>query len=115
MDTLLKDGDFYLDERGCPVKIEGANELVQQAVLRLTTRKGAFALDKSLGSELYRLRACGKEKLASLAEAYVAQAVLPVNGLELQKVQCEATAQGVLRLDVYIKLLGEESLITLTV
>lgn len=115
MDTLIKDGDFCLDGRGRPVVLEGVDELVQQALLRLTTKKGAFALDTTLGSELYRLRGCGRERMAALAQGYVEQALLPINGLSVEGVQCAFTPEGGVKLDVYLKANGAQSLVSLAV
>ncbi len=115
MDTLLKDGDFFLDERGRPVAVQGVDELIQRALLRLTTKKGAFALDTALGSELYRLRGSSGEQLTALARGYVEQALLPVNGLSVEGVACSPTPEGGVQLDVYLRASGAQSLVSLAV
>ena len=56
MDTMLQNGDFARGPGGLLRPIQGVLELTQRAMIRLTVRKGAFPLDDTLGSELYRLR-----------------------------------------------------------
>ena len=73
MDTLLKNGDHVRDGRGFPTQITGVPELLQQALLRLTVKKGSFCFDPALGSRLYTLQRSGnhlqKEALLMVKEA----------------------------------------------
>lgn len=59
MDTLLYNGDFAIDGRGYPIPCTGAQELLQQALIRLTVRRGSFAYDPTLGSRLFSLKSTG--------------------------------------------------------
>lgn len=108
MDTLLTNGDYALDERGFPARVSGIEELAQQAVLRLTTKRGAFALDAALGSELYRLR--GRD-ISAAAERCVAQALVPVAGLAVESISCEALGEGGARLDIRLSASGGETVV----
>ncbi|MBW7572713.1 histidine kinase [Caproiciproducens faecalis] len=56
MDTALMNGDFLLGFNGRPQKIQGAQELLQRAALRLRIPIGSFAYDPSLGSRLHELK-----------------------------------------------------------
>ncbi len=102
MDTLLANGDFYTDDRGLPVAVEGVQELIQRALFRLTTRKGAFALDTGLGSDLHKLSGQPSEQLTALAQAAVEQALLPVTGITAEQVSCTPLGEGGLRLDLML-------------
>lgn len=115
MDTLIQDGDFVTDDRGYIKTVEGTDELLQQALLRLTARKGAFALDSELGSELYKLRGCNRQRLNAVARGFVEQALLPVSGLSVEDVQCTYTAEGTARLDVYLRVNETQSMVSLNI
>lgn len=56
MDTAIKDGDFQTNGSGLPVRISGAQELLQRVMFRLTVKKGSFFYDQQLGSRLYTLK-----------------------------------------------------------
>jgi phage gp46-like protein len=93
LDTLLSGGDHACNSRGVPVKLTGDRELIQRALLRLCVRKGSFAHDPALGSELYKLaqaRAFGNPDIERLALSYAQEALLPmpqvsVAGVTLRK------------------------------
>lgn len=88
MDTLIKDGDFYRGARGMPVKITGADELIQRAVIRLTVRLGSFAADKTLGSELYRLGRTPERDLDAAALNLTRMALLPLSEITVESAVC---------------------------
>ncbi|SDN83000.1 hypothetical protein [Acetanaerobacterium elongatum] len=113
MDTLIQNGDFALDDRGFLKTVQATDELLQQALLRLTARKGAFALDKELGSELYKLRGGNRQRLNDVARGYVKQALLPISGLTVEDVQCAYTAEGAARLDVTLRVNDTQSVVSL--
>ncbi|MCI9575499.1 MAG: histidine kinase [Clostridiales bacterium] len=56
MDTGLRDGDFAVSEGGIPLSVEGLEEVLQQARIRLTVKQGSFSYDPKLGSQLDTLR-----------------------------------------------------------
>lgn len=83
MDTMLQNGDFVRGRGGLPRVINGSEEWIQRAMIRLTVRKGSFPLDPKLGSELHLLRDAkrpyweeqallyAKEALADMPQAQV--------------------------------------------
>jgi phage gp46-like protein len=81
LDTLLAGGDHARNSRGVPITLTGERELIQRALLRLCVRKGSFAPDPGLGSELYKLaqaRALAGGDLERLALSYAQEALLPI-------------------------------------
>jgi hypothetical protein len=89
MDTLLLGGDHAVGGRGLPVAIGGVREIIQRALIRLSVRKGGFAPDIALGSELWRLSGVRAELRDRVAAGYVREALLPIRGLSVVAVSCE--------------------------
>ena len=89
MDTKLKNGDFQLDAGGIPLPLQGAEEIIQQAMICLTARRGAFLLDTGLGSRLYHLPRCREAALNQQALAYVQEALLDLPAFRVQQVDCQ--------------------------
>jgi len=85
MDTLLKNNDHAPGEDGLPVTITGGRALVQRLLIRLGVRKGSFAPDPHMGSELHKLPlALSGTQRDRLALHYAQEALLP------EKVQVES-------------------------
>ncbi len=106
MDTKLNNGGFVLNSRGLPYAVLDAEELAQRAYIRLAVRRGSFALDPQLGSDLHRLPRGTAEALAPLAADYVRQALAPLPAVTVQEVGCRydsaadaITATVTLRID----------------
>lgn len=106
MDTLLQEGDMRRGTRGLPCTVTGAEELIQRAIIRLSVRRGSFALDPALGSELYKLGACNAASLAATAENFVRQALLPLPEITVNEVRCVRTDDR-LRLQMELMIGGE--------
>lgn len=83
-------------ERGLPQLVGGAEELIQRALIRLTVRRGSFALDPGLGSELNTLRAAGQKNLDDAAANLVRQALLPLPEVEATRVRCTREGERLL-------------------
>ena len=84
MDTLLHNGDFLLDSRGLPQTVDGKAELAQRAMIRLICRKGGFAPNPKLGSELYRLKRGPAAQMNRAAQGYVMDALAPMAGAKAE-------------------------------
>lgn len=54
MDTRVENGGFVLGPNGLPETVEGLEELLQYARLRLTLRRGSLPYNRELGSGLYQ-------------------------------------------------------------
>ena len=88
MDTLLKNNDHAADEYGRPVTITGTRALVQRLLIRLSVRRGSFAPNPNLGSELHKLPlALAGEKRDRLALHYAQEALLP-EGARVEQATC---------------------------
>lgn len=109
MDTWLYRGDHKRDQRGFPQKVWGAAEKIQQAMIRLSVKKGDFALDKELGSKLYTLVQVPKEQREELALEYAREAVLPINDVEVVSVVCKDTDVEQIVLEIVIEYNGKDA------
>ena len=111
MTPKLKDGDYCFDTRGFLMETEGAEEIMEQAMIRLRARKGSYPLNPELGSELYRLDL----NLADEAEieAAVAEALAPMAEVELTGIEKGNGGDGRLILTVYLRIKGEDTLLEL--
>lgn len=54
MDTRVENGGFVLGPNGLPETVEGLEELLQYARLRLTLRRGSLPYNRELGSGLWQ-------------------------------------------------------------
>ena len=88
MDTLLHNGDFLLDSRGLPQTVDGKAELAQRAMIRLICRKGGFAPNPKLDSELYRLKRGPAAQMNRAAQGYVMDALAPMAGAKAGEITC---------------------------
>lgn len=100
MDTLLSGGDHAIDGRGIPVTVADEHEIIQQSLIRLSVKKGAFGLDPELGSELFKLSRYNGETRNRVALSYVREALAPVSGIRVESVSCEIPEAGVLKLKI---------------
>lgn len=108
MDTLLQDGDHLRDRRGFPAGAQRRQELVQEAVIRMTVPRGAFAPDPELGSRLRELRGIPGQGLEEEALACVREALAGLSGVRAQRVNCQVREPGRLELEVWLWVEGEE-------
>lgn len=58
MELLLQHGDHSRNGQGFLQEVDGAQQLVQRAMVRLTVPKGKFVLNPQLGSLLHTLGDC---------------------------------------------------------
>lgn len=87
MDTLISGGEHRLDSRGLPVGIFGIEEVVQQAMIRLSVKRGSIPYDKELGSRLYQLVEQGEE-LDSKALAAAKEALRSMKNVDVISAEC---------------------------
>lgn len=114
MDTRLLNGDMARDARGLPHLIDGPQELLQRAIIRLTVRRGSFAPDPELGSLLHTLRSSPTQDLDAAAGNLVRQALLPLHGVEATGVRC-LRAGDALSLQIDLKIGQQSSTVGVTV
>lgn len=92
LDVKLKNGDTELDATGALVMITGEEELVQRAMLCLTSRKGGFIYDKNFGLELYT--EIDSERGLRILEARMREAVMSIDGLTLNLLSARVDENG---------------------
>lgn len=87
MDTALKDGDFKRSSNGRPEQIDGTQELLQRAAIRLNIPLGSFIYDAQLGSRLHSLKS-GDDELNAKALAMAQEALKPLPQLTVESAAC---------------------------
>ena len=96
MASKLIDGDYRRDESGNAVTVEYIDELLQNAFITLSTRRGRFYPDKNFGSRI-------KENTALPTDEYIfTYAVQALDGIDGVTVKAAASENGeaVIRLTV---------------
>ncbi|HIS69193.1 MAG TPA: histidine kinase [Candidatus Gallacutalibacter stercoravium] len=93
MDVALVQGDIARDERGLPYLLQGDQELLQRAYIRLQGHRGQFVYDRELGSDLYLISAengadqqaiiLARQALGGLAQVTGAQVVQGAQNTEI--------------------------------
>lgn len=101
---LLQSGDNVVTPEKTILESEGPEALLQQALIRLKAHKGAFALDRTLGSELYKLDI--HRSTAEEIEPLIREAIAPVKGIRLIGVEREGEEDR-LKLRLYFEAAGE--------
>ncbi len=75
MALILREGDYVPDGQGGFRTAEGAEEVLERVLWKLTVRRGSFPLLPELGSRLHLLGRAPAGERESLAEQYVAEAL----------------------------------------
>lgn len=75
MALILREGDYVPDGQGGFRKAEGAQELLERVLWKLTVRRGSFPFLPELGSRLHLLGRAPLREREALAKEYVAQAL----------------------------------------
>ena len=101
MNLILKDGTYVPDGKGGFLTADGSRALLNDALFRLTCRRGAFPLLPDLGSRLYTLCREKPSARAMTARQYAAEALesMPVTVRD-----CTVTENidGSLRVSVFL-------------
>ena len=90
MELMVRDGDYLPDGAGGFRRAQGAQELLQRVLWKLSIPRGSFPFLPELGSELYRLGRSTPSQREGVARQYVAQALasepdLTVTGVTLEE------------------------------
>ena len=75
MELKLQDGRYVFDRSGALQTVEGREELLQRALMRLAARRGSFLPDPEYGSRLYLLGRLKPAQRAAAAKLYAAEAL----------------------------------------
>lgn len=87
MDVLLRNGDMVIGHDGSALQVSGVQELLQQAVLRLSIRRGSLSHDPAFGSRLHQLGGAGGS-LNEKALAACREALTPIPDVRVRSVDC---------------------------
>lgn len=94
MELLLHHGDHSRDERGFLQEVDGAQQLVQRAMVRLTVPKGKFVLNPQLGSLLHTLGRSAPAQREQLALEYAQEALLELPEVRVVTAKCRQGQQA---------------------
>ena len=86
MELRLQKGDYVPDGAGGLQRVEGAEELGQRVLFKLTARRGRFPFRETLGSRLWRLDQVPAPRRQAAAEQYVAEALADEADLTVDRV-----------------------------
>lgn len=113
MALILRDGDYVSDGKGGLVTAEGAAELLDRVLWKLTVKRGSFPFLPELGSRLHLLGRAPVREREALAGQYVAEALgdEEVTVTEVTLVQ-EGTQA---RLTAHLEYQGEKLTVTVNV
>ncbi|MBD5134193.1 MAG: hypothetical protein HDT38_06970 [Clostridiales bacterium] len=75
MSLLLKDRDYAADGNGGVAVVRDGEELIGEALFRLTARRGSFPFLPELGSRMYQLRREKPSAWDSLARQFAVEAL----------------------------------------
>ena len=115
MDTALSNGDFLCDSRGFPVQISGNDEILQQILIRLSIKKGSFAYNRDLGSELYKLNIYD-ENVSDKAKVLIEESFNDMQNVFVKSVLAELSEdQTNLILNIELSLNGELKDVVITI
>lgn len=106
MALILRDGDYVPDGKGGFRTAEGAREVLERILWKLSVRRGSFPFLPELGSRLHLLGRAGAGQRAALARQYVAEALYDET-VEVREVALEEAA-GAMALAVRMEWQGEE-------
>ncbi len=86
LEIKLKNGGYVLGGNGLPEAVSGKEELLQNALLRLTLPRGSFPYGRQLGSGLSLLDVT-KEHAGERALALANEALLDMPGVRAEQVE----------------------------
>ena len=110
MALCMRQGDYVPDGKGGFARCEGAQEVLERLLWKLSVRRGSFPLLPEVGSRLYLLGRATPGQREALAEQYVMEALadedVEVTGVELAQRGQEAA------LTAHVKWQGEALAVT---
>lgn len=115
MELTVRNGDYLPDGRGGFRRAEGAEELLQRVLWKLTARRGSFPFLPNLGSRLYTLHREKPGDWTSLAERYVAEALADESELSVTAVTVTPDGAGGAAVEVSMNYGGDVLSLTVEV
>lgn len=95
MDVKIENEDISVDSAGSFVMIDGFDEIVQQALIRMKIPKGKFIYDRNLGSFCDSLDInTGKNQMKAL-EMLINESLVSLNNAYVKVNSTEKTSKGI--------------------
>ncbi|MEG0693418.1 MAG: hypothetical protein RR444_10100 [Oscillospiraceae bacterium] len=112
MTAKIENGDYVFKNNGSLIEISGKDAILQRALFRLKAHRGKFELDKTIGSELYKLdlKSASNDRLF----VHITEALMPIEELEVTGVEKAVNDKlNQVYITVYLKLNNEDAIIEL--
>lgn len=87
MEMKITDGRYVPAEQYGLSTVDGAQELAQRIIMKLTAKRGQFAPLPDYGSRLYLLQTVKPSMRETLVRQYVAEALSDESGVELEALE----------------------------
>ncbi|MGI6014586.1 MAG: hypothetical protein ACOX7K_10005 [Oscillospiraceae bacterium] len=97
------------------VTVNGYEELAQRIAMKLTARRGGFALLPEFGSRLYLLGNTKVSERVTAARQYVAEALSDEENLVLEQISVSEITEGTIRIDTEFTYEGDRLYVTTTI
>ena len=112
MALVLRNGDYVPDGLGGFQRAEGAAEVLERVLWKLTVRRGSFPFLPGLGSRMYQLRREKSSVWETLARQFAAEALAGLDGVTVTGAQVERQDDWLL---VSVALLWQGTRLSVTV
>lgn len=112
MSLLLKQRDYVADGNGGVAVVRDGEALVNEALFRLTVRRGSFPFLPGLGSRMYQLPREKSSVWETLARQFAAEALAGLDGVTVNGAQVERQDDWLL---VSVALLWQGTRLSVTV
>lgn len=112
MSLLLKQRDYVADGNGGVAVVRDGEALVNEALFRLTVRRGSFPFLPGLGSRMYQLPREKSSVWETLARQFAAEALAGLDGVTVTGAQVERQDDWLL---VSVALLWQGTRLSVTV
>lgn len=96
MSLKLVNRDYAAGENGGVAVAQGGEELLGEAMFRLTARRGSFPFLRSLGSRMHLLRRTRPSEWDSLALQYAVEAMEDMEGVQVTGAAARRDGDGLL-------------------
>lgn len=111
----LKDGCYVVSSIGGVATVSGNEELAQRIAMKLTARRGGFALLPEFGSKLYLLGKTKASERVTVARQYVTEALSDEENLVLEHLAVSEVAGDTIQLDTEFTYNGDRLYVTTTI
>ena len=111
MSLLLKDRDYAADGNGGVAVVRDGEALVNEALFRLTARRGSFPFLPELGSRIYQLRREKPSAWDALARQFAVEALAGLDGVSVTGTAVRRERDGLM---VTVKLMWQGTALSVT-